>query len=548
LTSLPVPTSSDVLWTRRFWQFLAAVFIFRALFILFFTASADLLGDEAYYWDWGRRLDWGYFSKPPMIGWLMGLVGWLTNNAEWGVRGAALVLGTGTLACVFLLGRRLYDARTAFLASVLILLTPGNAGLNLFFTIDAPLLLTWTLALLLFWFAAEKPECWTRWLTLALVIGLGTLSKQMMLVIPVFMILFAATSPPDRALLKNPRLWVTIIIGFLFLTPVILWNQSHHWITLEHTKHHFDAKSLDFAGKLVRTLQFPGVQALVYTPVIFAALITVMWLTARHWSRLQRADRFLLLFSAPALVGFVLLSLRQNINPNWPAVFYVPAFILTAAWWHGCLPFAASPKWRHWSVKTAIGCTVTVHLLIIGIIGPRPEFWEKTIDFTQTHVSDKLAARIKKSVAKLGNVKGWHEVGLQAGAFLDKIPQPNKTFVLAIGYRYDAAQLAFNMPQHPRVYRWEPSGQIMSQYEVWPGPEERLGDDALIFVPGKETPRVLPNIIAKHFESVDTLGQVIVPLGKERRIFDVYLGHKLLTWQAAGSEVISSAAGTPAAP
>jgi 4-amino-4-deoxy-L-arabinose transferase-like glycosyltransferase len=41
-----------------------------------------------------------------------------------------------------------------------------NAGLNLLLTIDAPLLLCWTLGLLLFWFAAQRPTCNTagsRW-------------------------------------------------------------------------------------------------------------------------------------------------------------------------------------------------------------------------------------------------------------------------------------------------------------------------------------------------------------------------------------------------
>lgn len=507
-------TSSDATWSRRFLWLLAGVFVFRALFILLFTAQADLAGDEAYYWDWGRRLDWGYFSKPPMIGWLMGLVGWLTHDAEWGVRGAALVLGTGTLWFLFLLARRLYDARTAFLASTLILLTPGNAGLNLFFTIDAPLLLTWSAALLVFWFAAEKPTCWTRWLTLALIIGLGTLSKQMMLIFPLIMVIFAAVSPTDRALLKNPRLWIAIVIGMLFLTPNLLWNQHHHWITLEHTKHHFDTKSLNFIGWLERTVEFPGVQALVYSPVTFVALIAIMWLGMRNWRQMQRRERFLLLFCAPALAAFTILALRQRINPNWPAVFYVPAFILAAAWWNGYLPFTPAPGWRRWSLRIANAMTILVYL---GI----------TVLFLSPLKGHK----------KLNDLRGWNEVGTQAGAYLAKVPRPNNTFVLTLGHRYDAAQMAFNMPQHPRVYRWESSGHVMSQYEVWPGPEERIGDDALILVPTGDSMIPLPGFIATCFESVDTLGRVEVKLSESsKHLFNVFLGHKLLYWQAVGAD------------
>ncbi|MDP1592144.1 MAG: glycosyltransferase family 39 protein, partial [Prosthecobacter sp.] len=148
------PDPDSPTWLKRFWWLLAAVFIARVGVMLLFVNGADLAGDEAYYWDWGRRPDWGYFSKPPMIGWMMGVIGWLTGNAEWGVRFAALLLGTATLVVIHRIALVLFDARTAFLTAVLVLLTIANAGLNLLLTIDAPLLLCWTLGLLLFWFAA----------------------------------------------------------------------------------------------------------------------------------------------------------------------------------------------------------------------------------------------------------------------------------------------------------------------------------------------------------------------------------------------------------
>lgn len=484
------------------------MFVFRTLFMLFFCSQADLAGDEAYYWDWGRRPDWGYYSKPPMIGWIMGVVGWLTGDADWGIRGTALLLGTGTMLALFVLTRALYDARTGFMASVLILLTPASAGLNLFLTIDAPLLLSWTTALVLFWFAAQKPACWTRWMILALVIGIGTLSKQMMLVFPLLMVVFAAVSREDRALLKNPRMWLAIVTGALFLTPVLWWNQQHQWITLEHTKHHFDTKSLDAVKWLTRTLEWPGVQALVYSPVTWAALMAAMWLGMTHWKTMARRERYLLLFSAPALVIFTLLALRQRINPNWPAVFYVPAFILVAAWFCGHLPFSHAGAWKKWTLRVAALFAVVLHLVV-------------PVTFLTSLKGHK----------KLADLLGWKETGRQAGAFLDKVPRPANTFVMALGHRYSAAQMAFNMPQHPRTYRWEPSGHPMSQYEVWPGPEERLGDDALIFSAGG-----LPAQITDCFEKTEPLGRVEVPLGEAPRIFEVFLGHRLKTWKKVGAQ------------
>ena len=31
----------------------------------------DLAPDEAHYWDWSHRLDWSYYSKGPLVAWLI---------------------------------------------------------------------------------------------------------------------------------------------------------------------------------------------------------------------------------------------------------------------------------------------------------------------------------------------------------------------------------------------------------------------------------------------------------------------------------------------
>src|SRR5690349_13879219 len=33
----------------------------------------DLAPDEAHYWDWSRHIDWCYYSKGPLVAWLIRL-------------------------------------------------------------------------------------------------------------------------------------------------------------------------------------------------------------------------------------------------------------------------------------------------------------------------------------------------------------------------------------------------------------------------------------------------------------------------------------------
>lgn len=48
---------------------------FAATFHLWFITSGhfNLAPDEAHYWAWSRRLDWSYYSKGPMVAYLIAL-------------------------------------------------------------------------------------------------------------------------------------------------------------------------------------------------------------------------------------------------------------------------------------------------------------------------------------------------------------------------------------------------------------------------------------------------------------------------------------------
>ena len=69
---------------------------------LWFVASGqlDLVQDEAQYWDWSRRLQWSYYSKGPLIAWVIAFWTHLFGDTELGVRMGAVV--NATLAQILL--------------------------------------------------------------------------------------------------------------------------------------------------------------------------------------------------------------------------------------------------------------------------------------------------------------------------------------------------------------------------------------------------------------------------------------------------------------
>ena len=74
------------------------------------TDGISLSSEEALYWTWAQAPDWGYYSKPPMIAWLIHLAGELwASDAERVIKAIPLLLHPLTTLLVYALGRRLYD-------------------------------------------------------------------------------------------------------------------------------------------------------------------------------------------------------------------------------------------------------------------------------------------------------------------------------------------------------------------------------------------------------------------------------------------------------
>src|SRR5215204_1389273 len=90
--------------------------------VLFLTRDCpiDLSGDEAQYWDWSRRLDLSYYSKGPLVAYIIRASCAVFGDTMPAVRLPALVLGTGTLVVTYLLARKLFASDRVGLGAVLL--------------------------------------------------------------------------------------------------------------------------------------------------------------------------------------------------------------------------------------------------------------------------------------------------------------------------------------------------------------------------------------------------------------------------------------------
>lgn len=79
---------------------------FVILLRLAYMDVAQLIPDEAYYWQYAQHIDLS-FSITPMVAWLIWLGTTLAGHNEFGVRIGAFLCGLIAMAYVFALARNL---------------------------------------------------------------------------------------------------------------------------------------------------------------------------------------------------------------------------------------------------------------------------------------------------------------------------------------------------------------------------------------------------------------------------------------------------------
>ncbi|MFT4172551.1 MAG: glycosyltransferase family 39 protein [Rhodocyclaceae bacterium] len=312
--------------------------------------------DEAQYWTWSQALDWGYYSKPPVVAWLIAASTALFGHGILAIKLPSLILYPATAWLVFRLGTRLFDARIGFRAGVAFSLLPIVSALGLFVSTDAPLMFFWALAISA-WVNALDRNYWRDWLLLGVAVGLGIMSKYTMAAFGLSALLYLLVEPARRRVLASPRLWAAVALAALLVAPNILWNWSHDFPTLRHTADITHVEGVnDKSGNLG---EFLGAQAGSLGPGIALAFVlgVVGALRLRAESRMQ----LLLCFSLPLLLLVVVQAARSEANGNWAAPALYTANLLAAVW-------LSRHRLRWWLVAIGINAVLMVGVYHLGDI------------------------------------------------------------------------------------------------------------------------------------------------------------------------------------
>lgn len=487
--------------------------IVRTLYSVFYPVN--LAGDEAYYWDWGRRPAMGYFSKPPMIAWIYAVVDKVAGASLLSIRVTAILFGTASLFVTYWFTKKLFDSRTALFAVIIALSIPGNCLLNFVLTIDAPLVLVWSLSLLFFWNHINGERKGLSLFLLFLCIGLGHLSKQMMLFFPPLAIAFLASGAETRHLLKKPGTWLAIVGSLIFLAPPLIWNSQNDWITFTHMSTHVGAKQeptlwATLYERVETFLEFFGSQLGALSPVTAVLLFMLTVVGAFKYRNISTRSRYLIVFCGVPLVLILVVAMFQKVQPNWPAVLYLAGVPMVAAWFTKVIDwFPVEDKNR----KRLFRFAIIPGFLLCAF------FYFSPMVFSLAGAEGHKANPNRRLIGSARFAKAVQEVR-------ETIPGWETAFVAVAGHRYNTSFLGFGLPDRPRVYNIL-RGTVDSQYQVWPGPWEdgAQGKDAIIILPGTRSTPFAP--VGESFESVQLIANIKVLFGSGVAEYSIFHAQKM---------------------
>ena len=434
---------------------------------------ADLFPDEAQYWVWSQKLALGYYSKPPLVAWLIALTTGLFGDSEFAVRLSVPLLHAGAAVFVYGIGAWLYDERVGFWSALTYASLPGVSVSAFIISTDGPLLLFWAAALYAFVRARDEGG-WGWWLAVGLAAGLGLLAKYAMAYWLLSALGFVLVFPTERRLLRP--LLSAAGIALLIYSPNFWWNWSNGFVSYLHTR-----DNADLSGPLFHPdalIEFLAAQFGVFGPLLFAGLI----LLVATWRGLaEPRARLLAAFTLPTLAMMLGVSLLSRAHANWAAPTYVAATVLVVAW-------ALQRGWRK-----LLGLSIALHLAAVGLL------------FTGGETLAAFGLDVPAQYDPLRRLRGWRELGAEVGKELAAHPG----LTLFTDDRELLAALIYYIRPHPLdAVKWKVTSRIQDQWDLTNGLGKRLGESFLLV-----SEHELINEMQPSFATIERLRPLVIPLG-----------------------------------
>ena len=444
-------------------------------------AGMNLFFDEAQYWSWAKSPAFGYYSKPPMVAWMIALTTSVCGDGEACVRLSSPLLHLGTALIIYKIAEILYTREKAFYSAITYITMPAVVLSSSLVSTDPSLLFFWALSIL-FFIKSLKENLWRWWLLTGVAAGLGMLSKYNMLLFLPSVIIYLSFSQNGRKYLFTTKFWAAGVVALLIFLPNVFWNFQHGMVSFAHTGD--NARGAGVALHPAKMLEFVGSQFGVFGPILFGTLIVII---SKMRSNLTYSEERLLIWQIlPLFILITSISLLARAHANWAAPIYVPATILVVSW------LLENRKKK--LLLVSIGLHVFVAVLFLNIT-----FIEKIPGIKLNSVTTDLkSGKIKDPMLR---IKGWKELGEGVTTLLKAYPDS----ILLTDARKIHAELLYYVQPHPvKAVKWNPGGKVGDHYDLNSDMGDKIGKNFL-FVTMRNS---IDSDVATYFNDAERVGNI----------------------------------------
>ena len=454
------------------------------LFRFWYDAQHELLQDEAYYWQWSRHLDWGYYDNTPLMAPVIRLFTSLFGSTELGVRAGASVCALVISLFVYLLAKRLFGPAVAVVSVVLANIIPLFAAGSVIMTQDPVQIAFWAAALYVTQRALTDRSRWSWWVAAGILAGLAAQAKLNALALLPGVFLYVLLSPTARARwLRRPEPYVAGLIALLIFAPFVWWNHTHQNAFWIHA-HAMASRGSGHDG-LKWVLRFLGDQALLISPFFFltylAAISYCLYVALRHSAK--EHDDSLVFLWCTSIVPFgatFVTALKSKVEGNWAVDAYASGVLLVAFvfvrlwdwqthlgrfwnWLDGTTP-RKSVLWSLNALKRTWVIMACLFALVLGTVALFPNLlYNAGVKFP------------KATDDRTNELYGWRTLGERIQR--ERAAMGGDPFVFGINYRMPS-EAAFYLPGQPQTYSLFLNYKS-SEYRFWEDPDALKGHDAV---------------------------------------------------------------------
>ncbi len=463
-----------------FWLLWSGVLLLK----LMVAARLPLFVDEAFYWQEGHHPAAAYSDLPGLTAWLARLGVALGGEHAFALRTPFLFVAALVPLLVVRIASREFGEQRGWQAGCFALLLPLSGTLGLLALPD-PMMALATLLCIDAGARLLRQVDAAVVLELALGLVIGALSHYRFIAVVGVGFIALLLLPDGRRALRDVRVWMAIALGASAWTPLLAWNldNADAGLRFQLVERHPWAFHAD-------GIHFLAIQALLVTPLLFAALLLAGWNGRRG---ALPASRYFAYLGLLVVAGFFLLGFfadTERVSFHWPLPGYLALLPL--------LPSLLA-RWPRW-LRVATWFTAGIGLAVM-------------LAFYTAVSIPQVRAHAAAEKFYPYNFAGWDELTAATRRRLEGMPAGTR--VLADSFKV-GAELGFALGNpdipvldHPINHKHGRAPQLRLWGLQHPGGREWANSPMLLVVGATEVP--YKDLLRRYHELCELVGPLPPP-------------------------------------